>query len=96
MAEKTSIIAAAGERMLVMTRVFDAPRELVWKAWTDPEMLMKWWGPKGFTCPHCEIDLRVGGKYLYCMRAAAPTVRTSGARASIAKSFRWSGSSAPG
>jgi uncharacterized protein YndB with AHSA1/START domain len=56
------------ERMVV-TRVFDAPRELVWKAWTDPEYVMQWWGPKGFTAPFCQIDFRVGGKYLCCMRA---------------------------
>ena len=56
------------ERMTV-TRVFDAPRELVWKAWTDPKYVMQWWGPKGFTAPFCEIDFRVGGKFLCCMRA---------------------------
>jgi uncharacterized protein YndB with AHSA1/START domain len=55
------------ERMVV-TRVFDAPRELVWKAWTDPKYVMQWWGPKGFTAPVCKMDFRVGGKYLYCMR----------------------------
>jgi uncharacterized protein YndB with AHSA1/START domain len=55
------------ERMVV-TRVFDAPRELVWKAWTDPKYVMQWWGPKGFTSPVCEIDFRVGGKFLYCMK----------------------------
>ena len=55
------------ERM-VITRVFDAPRELVWKAWTEPEYVMQWWGPKGFTTPFCEMDFRVGGKFLYCMR----------------------------
>jgi uncharacterized protein YndB with AHSA1/START domain len=56
------------ERMVV-TRVFDAPRELVWKAWTDPKYVMRWWGPKGCTAPFCEIDFRVGGKFLCCMRA---------------------------
>jgi uncharacterized protein YndB with AHSA1/START domain len=56
------------ERMVV-TRVFDAPRELVWKAWTDPKYAMQWWGPKGFTAPFCEMDFRVGGKFLCCMRA---------------------------
>ena len=55
------------ERMVV-TRIFDAPRELVWKAWTDPKYVMQWWGPKGFSCPACEIDFRVGGKFLCCMR----------------------------
>jgi len=53
---------------LAITRVFDAPRELVWKAWTEPEYIKKWWGPKNFTAPVVKIDLRVGGKYLYSMR----------------------------
>ena len=56
------------ERMVVI-RVFDAPRELVWKAWTEPQYVMQWWGPKGWTCPACEIDFRVGGRYLCCMRS---------------------------
>jgi uncharacterized protein YndB with AHSA1/START domain len=54
---------------LLLTRIFDAPRNLVWKAWTEPERFMRWWGPKGFTSPVCKIDLRVGGKYLNCMRS---------------------------
>ena len=53
---------------MVITRVFDAPRELVWKAWTDPKYVMQWWGPKGCTAPVCKIDFRVGGKFLICMR----------------------------
>jgi len=56
------------ERM-VITRVFDAPRELVWKAWTDPKYVMQWWGPKGFSCPTCKIDFRVGGKFLISMKS---------------------------
>ncbi len=56
------------ERMTI-TRVFDAPRELVWKAWTDPKYVMQWWGPKGFTCPTCKIDFRVGGKFLISMKS---------------------------
>src|SRR3979490_1069045 len=56
------------ERMVV-TRVFDAPRELVWKAWTDPKYVMQWGGPKGFTAPVCQMDFRVGGKCLLCMKA---------------------------
>jgi uncharacterized protein YndB with AHSA1/START domain len=60
---------APSENVLVITRVFEAPRELVWKAWTEPEMAKKWWGPQGFTCPFCTIDLRVGGTYLNCMRS---------------------------
>lgn len=54
---------------LVITRVFSAPRELVWRFWTNPDLMMKWWGPEVFTAPFCKIDLRVGGEYLYCMRS---------------------------
>jgi len=56
------------ERM-VITRVFDAPRALVWEAWTNPKYVKQWWGPKGFTAPSCQIDFRVGGKFLCCMRS---------------------------
>ena len=56
-------------RDLTVTRIFDAPVELVWKAWTDPEYVMKWWGPDYFTSPSAKIDLRVGGTSLVCMRA---------------------------
>jgi uncharacterized protein YndB with AHSA1/START domain len=64
--------SAAGERAqqeVFLTRVFDAPREFVWKAWTDPQHFKAWWGPQNYTCPFCEMDLRVGGKYLNCMRS---------------------------
>lgn len=54
---------------LIITRTFDAPRELVWRAWTVPEYTMRWWGPKDFTAPSCAIDLREGGRYLNCMRS---------------------------
>lgn len=56
------------ERMMIK-RVFDAPRELVWKAWTEAKYVMQWWGPKGFTAPVCKMDFRVGGKSLCCMRS---------------------------
>jgi uncharacterized protein YndB with AHSA1/START domain len=58
---------------ITITRVFDAPRELVWKVWTEPEHLKQWWSPKGFTAPVAQIDLRVGGKYLASMRSADGT-----------------------
>jgi uncharacterized protein YndB with AHSA1/START domain len=54
---------------LTITRIFDGPRELLWKAWTVPEHAMRWWGPKNFTSPVSRIDLRVGGKYINCMRS---------------------------
>jgi uncharacterized protein YndB with AHSA1/START domain len=41
----------------------------VWKAWTDPELVMRWWGPRGFTCPFARLDFCVGGRSLVCMRA---------------------------
>jgi uncharacterized protein YndB with AHSA1/START domain len=53
---------------LVMSRVFDAPVEAVWRAWTDPQLVMRWWGPKGFTAPMARIDFREGGTSLVCMR----------------------------
>ncbi len=52
----------------VLTRVFDAPRDLVWKAWTDAEHLKKWFGPKGTTIPFAKMDFRIGGTYHYCQR----------------------------
>jgi len=53
----------------VITRVFDAPRELVFKAWTDTRHMAQWWGPKGFTNPVCELDVRAGGAIRIHMRA---------------------------
>jgi uncharacterized protein YndB with AHSA1/START domain len=58
------------EREITITRVFDAPRALVFKAWTDAAMLAQWWGPKGFTNPRCEFDAKVGGAIRIDMRAA--------------------------
>lgn len=49
------------EREIVITRVFDAPRELLWDAWTKPEQIVKWWGPRGFTLTIAEMDVRPGG-----------------------------------
>ena len=54
---------------LVITRVFDAPIEEVWKAWSDPEYVMRWWGPDFFTSPSAKMDFREGGTSLVCMRA---------------------------
>src|SRR5438309_2607693 len=53
---------------MILTRVFDAPRELMWKLWTEREHIGKWWGPKGFTLPGCEMDFRPGGTYRFVMR----------------------------
>jgi uncharacterized protein YndB with AHSA1/START domain len=60
--------SAANE--LTMTRIFDAPRDLVFKAWTAPEHMTHWFCPNGFTLPVCEMDFRVGGRFRLCMRAS--------------------------
>ena len=54
-------------RPFTITRVFDAPREVVWKAWTERERLMKWFGPKGFTMPAAQMDFRQGGQFHFCL-----------------------------
>jgi uncharacterized protein YndB with AHSA1/START domain len=59
---------------LTITRVFDAPRALVFKAWTDPKMLARWWGPHQFTNPVCEVDVRPGGSIRIDMRGPDGTV----------------------
>jgi uncharacterized protein YndB with AHSA1/START domain len=59
MAEKTAV--TYGEGTVAITRVFDAPRALVWQAWTDPKMLARWFGPRGFTSSVPQLDVRVGG-----------------------------------
>ena len=68
MAATNNETTATSDREIVITRVFDAPRELVFQAWTQPDRLMRWWAPKGFTTPACTVDLRPGGAFHYCMR----------------------------
>lgn len=60
----------AVDREFVIARVFNAPRELVWKAWAERERLMQWFGPKGFTMPIAKMDFRPGGTFHYCLRSA--------------------------
>jgi uncharacterized protein YndB with AHSA1/START domain len=57
-----------GTGCITITRELDAPRELVWDLWTDPNQYMCWWGPKDFTSPYARFDLHMGGKDLSCMR----------------------------
>ncbi|HXN71847.1 MAG TPA: SRPBCC domain-containing protein [Candidatus Acidoferrales bacterium] len=68
MSGKNSYVAGDKEREVVITRVFDAPRELVFKAWTDPRIMKEWYGPKMFTNSVCELDVRVGGAWRIVMR----------------------------
>jgi uncharacterized protein YndB with AHSA1/START domain len=70
----TGSFKANEEQELVLKRVFDAPRELVFKVWTDPKHVARWWGPHRFTNPVCELDLRPGGAILIHMRGPDGTV----------------------
>jgi uncharacterized protein YndB with AHSA1/START domain len=77
---KTLKVEAKGDREIVMSWVFDAPRRMVFDAWTKPELLMRWFGgPREWKLTTCEIDLRVGGKYRFV------TTRTDG------KAMGWGG-----
>ena len=73
MATQTSAALETADRELVVTRLFDAPRRLVFKAWTDPEQTARWWGPQGFTTLFCEMDVRPGGRYRIGMRSPEGT-----------------------
>ena len=59
--------ATTSDREIVIRRVFDAPRELVFEAWTDPEQVVQWWGPRGFTTTIQEMDVRPGGVWRFVM-----------------------------
>ena len=63
------IASEKSSKEFVIERVFDAPRELEWKAFTEAERLKHWWGPKGFKMLSCKVDLRVGGIFHYGMQA---------------------------
>ena len=65
---------APAKRTVTLTRSFEAPDELVFQAWTDPKRMAQWWGPKGFTNPVCELDLRRGGAIRIDMTAPDGTV----------------------
>jgi len=67
MTAKNSEVAATSDREIVMERIFNAPRELVFEAWTDPKHVAQWWGPKGFTNTFQEIDVRPGGVWRFVM-----------------------------
>jgi uncharacterized protein YndB with AHSA1/START domain len=59
----------SGAQPFVISRTFDVPRERMWKAWTEREQLMKWFGPKDFTMTAAEMDFRPGGMFHYCLRS---------------------------
>jgi uncharacterized protein YndB with AHSA1/START domain len=66
------------DREIVLTRVFDAPAHLVYKAFTDPELLKRWFGPHGYSLTLCEVDLRVGGEWRYVLKGPDGTTMGMG------------------
>lgn len=62
-------------KKLTITRVYDAPRDMVFNAWMDPELVAQWWGPNGFTMPICEIEPKVGGKIYMVMEDSAGLIK---------------------
>lgn len=71
-------VRASGDREIVMTRVFDAPRQMVYDAFTRPELLKRWFGPRGWSLSVCEVDLRVGGGFRFIL--SGPGGRQMGMR----------------
>ncbi|MBH0330244.1 MULTISPECIES: SRPBCC domain-containing protein [Brevibacillus] len=68
MSRNAMVSRVENERVLVLERVFDAPRDLVFKMFKEPEHLKRWWGPKGWELPVCHVDFRPGGVWHYCMK----------------------------
>jgi uncharacterized protein YndB with AHSA1/START domain len=68
MSDTKSIVDDSSDREMVISRVVDAPRELVWKVWTEPEHVAKWWGPNGFSTTIEVMDVRPGGEWKHTMR----------------------------
>ena len=66
---RTSIDVEERERELVITRILDAPRDVVFRAWTEPDRVARWWGPQGFVTTYCDMDIRPGGDFRVCMRS---------------------------
>ena len=66
-------LTAEKHKTITIKRTFNLPLSAVWKAWTEPESMKKWWGPKEYTCPDCSIDFRVGGKFLASLKKIVNT-----------------------
>ncbi len=66
----SAVLTTPTETQILMTREFDAPRELVWRAYTEPELVSRWWPGKRGRMQSCEIDFRVGGAWRYVMTAS--------------------------
>ena len=71
---KSSSAAGQARQELLLTRIYGAPRSLVFKAWTDSNQMARWWGPRGFSNPVCELDVRPGGLIRIDMRGPNGTI----------------------
>lgn len=69
MAQSSSAQAVSADEVLNITRIFEAPRELVFRLWSRPEFIVRWWGPEGLYLSTCEMDFRVGGRWRYTMHS---------------------------
>jgi uncharacterized protein YndB with AHSA1/START domain len=78
MTQRTELAPPPPAEDLIISRLFNAPREIVFKAWTDPAMVARWWGPKDFTSSRCEVDARPGGAIRIDMRAPDGTIYPMG------------------
>jgi uncharacterized protein YndB with AHSA1/START domain len=103
MTATTETAATPAERELVITRVLDAPPSLVFRVWTQPEHMVRWLGPKGFTASSCEMDVRPGGAWRACIRSAEGTdhwmqgvYREVVAPERLVFTFAWEDQGAPG
>ena len=76
MAARAGALVDPSDRALVITRIFDAPQRVVFKVWTAPEHLARWWGPQGFTTLSCVMDVRPGGAWVRRIRSPAGTLHT--------------------
>src|SRR5579871_3611966 len=81
-------MAGQQTKEITLRRVINAPRQLVFQAWTDPELLAKWWGPRGVTNPECEIDLRPGGELNVVMLAGEAMGELAGQRWPMKATFK--------
>ncbi len=68
-----TVSSVENDKVLVLERIFDAPRELVFKMFKEPEHLRRWWGPRGWELPVCTVDFRPGGVWHYCMKCVDET-----------------------
>jgi uncharacterized protein YndB with AHSA1/START domain len=84
----TATVTLPSDKEILITREFDAPRHLVYKAWTTPELVMKWWSGRQGTMTVAEIDLRVGGRYRFALESEGSEIAFNGEYREIVENER--------